>query len=178
MGDLDVTADQTAAFGLLALWALFSLLGVRLFRLRPVAALTGGLLAAVLHFFSELWHQSGHALAAKRTGYRMSGVHIWGVLGTSVYPSDEPALPPEVHVERALGGPRASALLTTLWALLALATRSARGVVYMVATLETLENLLVFTLGAFMPLPFLETDGTVLRKYAVRHRRRMVIIQE
>ena len=55
--------------------------------------------------------QLGHARAAEQVGYPMEGVHLWGVLGTSVYPTDEPELPAEVHVERALGGPKASAVL-------------------------------------------------------------------
>ena len=60
---LEITAAPSAAAGLALLWAALSLLGWKLFRLKPAAALTGGLLAAVLHFLSELWHQAGHARA-------------------------------------------------------------------------------------------------------------------
>jgi hypothetical protein len=178
VGQLELTADRTAAGGLLLLWAIFSALGLKFFRLRPGAALTGGFLAAALHFLSELWHQSGHARAAEQTGYPMQGVHLRGVLGASLYPDDEPPLPGEIHVERALGGPKASALLAAAGGLLALVARPNGGIAYMVAALLALENLLIFTLGAFIPLPFFETDGETLRRYLRSHRKRMVVVQE
>lgn len=178
VGKLDITAATSAGLGFFLLWGVFGLLGRKLFRLGPGAALTGGLLAAAMHFVSEMWHQMGHARAAERTGYPMDGVHLWGVLGTSVYPADEPDLPPEVHVERALGGPRASVLLALAGGLLAVVVRPISGLATMVATLFALENFLVFTVGAFFPLPFMETDGTTLKHYRDSHRKRMVIIQE
>lgn len=178
IGKLNVTADPSAAGSFFLLWPLFSIIGLKFFRLKPGAALAGGLLSAALHFVSEMWHQMGHARAAESAGYPMEGVHLWGVLGTSVYPPDEPQLPAEIHVERALGGPRASALLAAAGGLLALVTRPISGLATTVATLLALENLLVFTLGAFLPLPFLETDGTTLKRYRDSHRKRMVIVQE
>lgn len=84
IGDLHVTADRSAAGGFLLLWAVFSLLGRGLYHLRPRAAITGGLLATGLHFLSELWHQMGHARAAEHTGFPMTGIHLWGMLGTSI----------------------------------------------------------------------------------------------
>lgn len=109
----------------------------------------------------------------------MTGVRLWGVLGTSLYPPDEPELPNEVHVARALGGPLASAWLTGAGALATLLTWPVGGVARMISVLFALENLLVFTLGAFLPLPFMETDGTTL----LRHRRaagrdRRIVIQD
>ena len=105
LGRLDITAEPSAVGGFLLLGVVFGLLGVKLFRLKPGAATVGGLLAAALHFIAEMWHQLGHARAAEESGYPMEGVHLWGVLGTSMYPDDEPELPAEVHVARALGGP-------------------------------------------------------------------------
>jgi hypothetical protein len=176
--DLEITAAPSAAGGLALLWAVFGLLGWKLFRLKPAAALTGGLLAAILHFLSELWHQGGHARAARLTGFPMTGVHLIGVLGASKYPRDEPPLPDEVHVQRAMGGPRASALLAALAGLLALLTRRAGGIPFMLATLAALENLLVFTLGAFLPMPFMETDGGTLLRHRDGFRKQMIVIQE
>ena len=83
---LAISAAPSAIGGAAVLLALFSLLGRRVFRLSPGAALAGGALATALHFASELWHQSGHARAAAQTGYPMSGVRLWGALGTSLYP--------------------------------------------------------------------------------------------
>lgn len=175
---LEVTADASVASGFILLWSIFSLIGNKVFRFHPTAAITGGFLAATLHFVAELWHQQGHARAAERTGYPMGGVHLWGVLGTSVYPNDEPSLPPEVHVERALGGPQASAVLTLAAGLVALLVRPFSKPAFMVASLFAGENLGIFTIGAFLPLPFMETDGTTLQRYRDSHRKRMVVIQE
>lgn len=178
IGGLHVTAEPSALGGFLLLWTVFSLLGRGLYRLRPRAAITGGLLAAGLHFLSEMWHQMGHARAAERTGFPMTGIHLWGVLGTSIYPPDEPELPDEVHIERALGGPRASLGLTLAALLVALIVRPAGRMALMVASLFALDNLLVFTVGAFLPIPVLETDGIVIRRYRQAYRKRMVVIQE
>lgn len=178
IGKLDITADASAAAGGLLLWAALWAVGRWLFRLQPGAALAGGLIATCLHFLSELWHQAGHARAAETTGYPMTGVHLWGVLGTSIYPPDEPALPGEIHVARAMGGPRASARLAVLSGLVALLTWPLGGITHMVAMLLALENWLVFTLGAFIPLPFMETDGTILQRFRQSHRKRSLTISE
>ncbi len=178
IGGLELTGGPSAAAGLALLWVVLSAVGLKIFRLPPAAALTGGFFAAALHLFSEIWHQMGHARAARHTGNPMDGVHLWGVLGASVYPADEPPLPGEIHIERALGGPRASAWLAGLGGLMTLATRPIGGVAYMISLLFALENLLVFTLGAFIPLPFMETDGTIVRRYWDSYRKQMVVIQE
>jgi hypothetical protein len=175
---LAISAAPSAVGGALLLVTVFAFLGRRVFRLRPGAALAGGVLATALHFVSELWHQRGHAQAAARTGYPMTGVRLWGVLGTSLYPPDEPELSGELHVARALGGPRASAWLAAAGGLVALATWPVGGVAFMVSTLLALENLLVFSFGALVPLPFMETDGTTLLRHRHALRRRTVIVQE
>jgi len=174
-----IRASPSAGVGALLLVAAFGFAGRRLFRLSPGEAMAGGVLATALHFLSELWHQKGHARAAARTGHPMTGVRLWGVLGTSLYPPDEPALPDEVHVARALGGPRASAWLAGAGTLAAVLAWPVGGIARMVSTLFALENWLVFSLGAFLPMPFMETDGTTM----LRHRRRgrhnhRLIIQE
>jgi hypothetical protein len=178
VGKLAVTAEPSAAASGLALWAVFALLGRRVFRLRPGTALAGGLLATALHFLSEMWHQTGHARAAARAGHPMIGVHLWGPLGASVYPDDEPELPAEVHVARALGGPRTSALLAVAGAALALVVRPVSRLGFMLAALLGLENALIFTAGALLPMPFMETDGGTLRRYLRSYRKRMVVVQE
>lgn len=178
IGKLDITADASAVAGGLLLWAILIAVGRRFFRLRPGAALAGGLIATGLHFLSELWHQAGHARAAEATGYPMTGIHLWGVLGASVYPADEPELPGEIHVARAMGGPRASARLAVVGGVLALLAWPLGGIVYMITLLFALGNWLIFTLGAFIPLPFMETDGTILQRYRQNHRKRTLTISE
>lgn len=166
INDVTITAEKSAAWGALALIPFYTLLGVKLFRLKPAQALAGSIPAVFLHYFSEIWHQLGHARAAKNTGYPMDGIHLWGVLGTSTYPPDEPPLPPEVHIKRALGGPKASIKAVAAGGLLALVFRRSGGIPAMITTLFALENLMVFVIGAFIPLRQIETDGTVL----LRHR--------
>lgn len=173
--DLSITAERSVVPASLLLWLTFSLIGRQVWRLKPSAAVAGGLMATLLHIASEIWHQLGHARAARRTGYPMSGIHLWAALGRSVYPADEPYLPDDVHVARALGGPRASLLLALAGSALALLTWPLRSVVSMVAAIVALDNWLVFTLGALLPIKAIETDGTVLLKH---WRRRTIVIQE
>lgn len=177
-GNLAISAEPSAAAGAVLLLVIFSTIGRRVFRLSPREALAGGLLATALHFLSDLWHHAGHARAAERTGYPMTGVRLWGVLGTSLYPPDEPELPGEVHSARAMGGPKASAWLALAGAVAALLTRPLNRVAFMASVMLALENLLIFSVGAFLPLPFLETDGTTLRRQRQAHRKRMVVIQK
>ena len=73
---------------------------------------------------------------------------------------DEGPLPAAVHVRRALGGPLASLVLTCIAAAIALALRPLGGVLWWLALFFFLDNLLVLTLGAFLPLGF--TDGSTL----------------
>jgi hypothetical protein len=150
----------SAWIGVVALWVLFSAIGLFVLGIEWPKAIVGGLIAALLHFASDILHQLGHAWAARQTGYPMTGVRLWGVLSTSVYPRDEPPLPASVHIRRALGGPLGSLLVSILAALLLFALRDRDGVLRWLALFFFLDNLLTFTLGAFLPLGF--TDGSTL----------------
>ena len=161
IGGLQLSLLPSAIVGSLALWALLSAAGIWLLGLSAGAALLGGLIAVLLHWFSEIVHHFGHAWAARRTGYPMTGISLWGVLGSSVYPQDEPPLPAMVHIRRALGGPIASLLLTVVASLIALALRPVGGLLGWVALFFFLENLFVFTLQVFIPLSF-NDGGTLL----------------
>jgi len=95
----------------------------------------------------------------------MIGIRLgeWGLLGTSVYPPDEQTLPARIHIRRALGGPTGSLLLSAVAAVTALALRTVGGALWWVAVFFFLDNLVVFTLGAFLPLGF--TDGGALLQW-------------
>lgn len=149
------------------LWMILSAIGLWILDLPPTSALIGGLVAALLHYSSELWHQLGHAAAARSTGHPMSGMLFWAGLGTSLYPRDEGDLPGSVHIRRALGGPIASFVLSLAGLLLSLALRPVGDVAYWAAVFLWLDNLLVFTLGSLLPLGF--TDGSTLL-YWVKNR--------
>ena len=154
------TIRPSAFGGIAAAWAILGSAAAALLKTPWGAAAVLGLAAALLHWLSEAWHQVGHASAARRTGYPMTGVRFWGMLSTSLYPADEGPLPAQVHVRRALGGPAASLLLTLVAGCTVLALREAPGNLRELALFCFVENLLVFTLQALVPLGF--NDGTTL----------------
>jgi Zn-dependent protease len=127
---------------------------------RPWVAITGGILATAVHYLSELWHQLGHARAAEQTGFPMKGMTYVGPFGLSIYPKNEGLLPPETHIQRALGGPIFSFLLALASSLVALALRPIGGLPLFLAVFTFLDNLIFFTLGALLPLGF--TDGSTI----------------
>jgi hypothetical protein len=156
---LKLDALPSAIAGSALLWVLLSGSGV-LLGVSVGAAIVGGLIAVVLHWSSEIVHHLGHAWAARTTGHPMTGVRFWWVLGMSRYPRDEGVLPARVHIRRALGGPAASLVVTLVAAVVAVVARPFGGAIWLVALFFFLDNLLVFSLGAFMPLGF--TDGSTL----------------
>jgi hypothetical protein len=149
--------------GLVVLWLLLTALGIGVLRLPVGLAILGGLIATLLHFAGEMIHQLGHAWAAARTGYPMSGVRFWWMLGQSIYPNDQGNLPARIHIRRALGGPSISVIMAFLSGLLAFALSTTQSVAWWAALFFFLDNLLVFTLGALLPLGF--TDGSTLLHY-------------
>jgi len=153
---LRVTARPEALAGTLALFALFAAIAGFVLRLPAGEALVAGLLATLLHWLSDIAHNLGHAIAARRTGHPMSGMRLGflGVLVASVYPRDEPALPAAVHIRRALGGPIASVVFGIVAGALALALRPSGGLAWWLALFVTVENIVVFGLQVFVPLGF------------------------
>jgi hypothetical protein len=160
LAGLRLTAGPSAVVGSAVLWALLSGVAAGALGVPPVAAIAGGLVAVLLHWGSDIVHQLGHAWVARVSGHPMIGIRLWWLLSASIYPRDEGPLPAAVHIRRALGGPVASLLLTVIAAVIALAFRPVGGVYWWVALFFFLDNLLVLTLGAFVPLGF--TDGSTL----------------
>ena len=157
---LRLSAQPSTIISSVALWAILSGVAIGLLKLSPGAALLGALVAVALHWLSVLIHQFGHALAARRTEYPMIGIEFWLLLSCSLYPKEEPALPPDIHIRRALGGPIASLAFALLAGACALALHGPGGVLWWAALFFFLDNLLVLTLGAILPLGF--TDGSTL----------------
>ena len=145
--------------GFISVWGILSLAAGYFLRAPLPAALGWGLAATVFHWLSELVHNLGHAWAAQRTGHPMTGIRFWGLLATSVYPAAEGQLPGRIHIQRALGGPAASALLTLLAGSATLALPP-QNLPWWLALFVCLENLFVFTLQVFLPLGF--NDGATL----------------
>jgi hypothetical protein len=160
VGGIDVLLTPAWAAGTILLVVLFAGLGHYLFHHGFADAVIGGVSVALAHWVSEVVHNVGHNAAARTTGHPMTGTRLGFmlVLGTSLYPADEPELPPEAHIRRALGGPAASAGLTVIIGIGALFL-AGTSVGWMVL-LWFLDNLLIFTLGAFVPVGF--SDGSTL----------------
>ena len=157
---LRLTAEPSALAGSLALWGALTGVAARALAAPRGAAAIGGLIGVGLHWASALVHQLGHARAARRTGHPMAGIRCFALLSASLYPPDEPSLPGAVHRRRALGGPLASLLLALGLAPVALGLRRRGGLPWWLAAFVVAVNLLVFTLGALLPLSF--SDGSTL----------------
>ncbi len=163
IGGLFLLITPSAVISSAVLWLGLALIAINFFDVSLAAAVFGGLLAVGLHWLGELWHQKGHAVAARRTGYPMDGVRLWWLLGASLYPRDESDVTADIHIQRALGGPIASFILILIAVILLLVVRPTGGVPLLLAQFFLLENIFVFFLGAFLPLGF--TDGSTLLKY-------------
>jgi hypothetical protein len=160
---LRLSAKPMFFVGFVWIWAALTLIGASVFGLSAAEAILGGLLGVALHYASELWHHLGHAWAARRTGHPMLGMrfgHLLGTMAFSIYPPDEGDLPARVHIRRALGGPLANLLVALLALPLTLALQSSGGLAYALALWLFLENLVIYTLQALVPLGF--NDGTTL----------------
>lgn len=107
-------------------------------------------------------HDIGHVIAARSTGHPIIGLRLWTIFAINVYPSDEGELPARVHVIRALGGPIASATLTSAFGILLVLVIQGTSFWWLML-FGFAENLLVMTLQAFVPLGF--NDGAMLWKW-------------
>lgn len=160
---LEISAKPSALFGFLSLWIVLGAIGFLVLHFAFLESLLGGLIAALLHFFSELLHQLGHAGAARNTGYPMRGIRFVYVLAFSLYPKDEPELSGKIHIRRALGGPAVSFVVSVIAFLILLIAQNYGGLFYWLALWFFLDNFFVFFLGAFLPLGF--TDGSSILKW-------------
>jgi hypothetical protein len=167
IGGVKITARLSAIIASLALWAVATEVATAFFGASLAAGIVQGLAVTLLHWLSDLAHQFGHAIAARQTGYPMSGLRLWLLLSSGLYPLDEPPLPTSVHVRRALGGPILSLFVTAVAGLIAWFLHVANSAYTWIAVFIFLENLLVFTLGAFLPLGFTD-GGTLLRLWRER----------
>jgi hypothetical protein len=159
---LHITVDRTALPCTLLMWVGLSLAAGLLFRLSLAEALAAGAAATLLHWFSALWHDAGHVIAARITGHPMTGLRLWTVFAINQYPADEGELPAKVHVRRALGGPIASLFLTLIFAALLFVVAQSSALWWLVL-FGFLENALVMTSQAIAPLGF--NDGATLRQW-------------
>jgi len=170
LGGMELLLGRGFVMATVILLTVFWLSGIAIFHRRPANALLGAFILVALHWVNETWHHYGHFYAARRTGFPMDGVRLGTALlvfGTSIYPDDEQEISPNVHISRALGGPIANAILGLVGALATILLVALHSHFVWVGLVFTLENLMVFVLGNFLPLGF--NDGsTLLRWYRRR----------
>ncbi len=157
---LKLAAERSALWGSALLWLVLSMVAAYLLQMPLGVALPGGLLGVVTHWGAAHIHQSGHAWAARRTGYPMRGVRFRGLLAASLYPREEGSLPAAIHIRRAIGGPLISASAAILLGALAILLRPVGGLLWWLTLFASLDNFLVFSIGALLPLGF--TDGSTI----------------
>lgn len=157
---VEVRLEGSSILGTLILWGVAYGAFTLALDLGSLSAALGAAMFALLHWFLLLWHHLGHALAARSTGYPMSGLHVSGLLASDRYPPDEPPLPARLHARRALGGPAASLILTAMLAGLGWWLKGSSPLLRLGPWILAAENLLVFIVGALLPLGF--TDGSTL----------------
>lgn len=163
LAGIEVTARPSTGVAAVVMALVLTVVGVLLFDLSLFQAIIGGLLGVLLHWLSEIVHDLGHAWAARSVGYPMEKIVFWGPLGSTLYPADEPPLPGSTHIRRALGGPVASFGLLFFAGLLLLLVQDAGGLAHGLALFLFLDNLLIFSVGALIPLGF--NDGGTLVKW-------------
>jgi len=106
---LKLSAEPLAIAGTVVLLALLSAVAIGVLDLPVWEALIGSLIAVLLHWVSDIAHHLGHAGCPpdRIPDERRSPWQV-GVLGTSLYPPDEPALPAAIHIRgRWVGRPGA-----------------------------------------------------------------------
>ena len=143
-----------------------AILGRSVFKVSRPWALFGALVTVVLDAFVILVHQLGHAWMAKRTGWPMAGIRFWSIFSTCTYPPDEPELPPEVHLRRAVGGPVASFLLGLVTIVPALWLVSKKGFARFLALFWMGDTFGARSILALGPISF--SDGPTIRYWARR----------
>jgi len=159
---LSLLSYLAAALGIAALAKMWLSLSL-------IEAVLAGVLSALSMFVGEMLHQLGHAWAARQTGYPMSGIHNFSLFSACLYPSDEPALPPSLHIRRALGGFWINLLIGLLLGAAAVNLWPAGGLWGWVTAFNAIWNFFVLGLGALLPIDipgvFTIDGGTILRQW-------------
>ena len=161
-----IRAHPTFWAGMIVVWFIFTLVAGAWLDLTLVEEVLWGFLAMLFHVEAILIHYFGHYWASQRSGYPMSGIHLWMVLGRPVFPEDEPELTNATHRQRAWGGPVASCLGGIFYLVLALLLRPISPFWWSVLLVGFIDNFFIFCLGALLPLGF--TDGSTLLRYRER----------
>jgi hypothetical protein len=139
-------------------------------------ALLAGLLTALSMFLFECLHQYGHAWAARSVGYPMRGIFHFSYFSASIYPRDEPSLPPATHIRRALGGFWINLVVGLVFGLVAVWVWPLNTFWGWVTAATAFYNFVVLGLGALLPIDipgfFTVDGGTILHYWREMHKQK------
>lgn len=170
-----ITYVRSAIYGSLVLVIVLTIAAILLTDLTPLDALIAGFIAMLLFWLSDIVHQYGHAVAAKRTGYPLSHIRMRTIISITIYPATEPQLSPDIHIQRALGGPIASAIMTIIVGILTLMFWEVGGMLQFLLGYTFLTNLFLAVGSLAVPLytDFLEFDGgTILHYWRIKQQKK------
>jgi hypothetical protein len=165
---IPVIVKASAVYASLVVVIIAAILCVVIWDLSPIVALITGVLAVILHWVVVFEHHYGHIVAARMAGYPITRLVCFGLLAGDRYPKDEPALPPAIHRQRAMGGPIGSLIFSIILGVIALILYfGVGGVAGWLAIFAFADAFFGFFISAFVPLDVigLETDGSTLLKY-------------
>ena len=154
---------QSAVISSIILWIIFAAICIGLLSWDILIALIFSTLALILYWVGGILHHIGHIIAAKQAGYPMEAVRLWMLIGTDIYPKDEPELPADTHLYRAIGGPIFSLGMAFVGLLLTFFLQPFGEFAIYLALFFAAVNFFVYCLGALLPLGF--TDGSTILKY-------------
>ncbi len=152
-----------ATYGSILLWLVLASICLLVFEWPPLQVIIFSTFGVLLHWLAAFSHQFGHILAARQTGYPMKAISMWWVLSGSIYPKDEPELPPDTHLYRAVGGPVFSLGMSFISLLLTFFVQSLGDTAVYLTLFFAADNFFIFSIGALIPLGF--TDGSTIIKY-------------
>lgn len=162
--DMPVSFTRSGQIGTAILIVICTILAVIFTDLTALDSLIAGILAMIIHWLSEFFHQYGHFFAAKQVGKPSIGIRTWWVLAATRYPQDEGELVPQIHIRRAIGGPITSVIVLIVLLILAALFWSMGGMLQFLIGWGIFIQIAIFILGALVPLKIggLTTDGAIL----------------
>lgn len=159
-----VSRSTQISFGVMVI--LCAMLAGFLTDLTPLDALIAGIITTFIYYFSEVVHQYGHFFAAKQTGKPSTGLRLWFILGTTLYPSNEGQVKPSIHMRRAIGGPIASLILLIIFLFLGSFLWAFSDMARFIVGWGIFVNSVWYIGGALIPMQYknFTTDGMTIWK--------------
>ncbi|MEL6309525.1 MAG: hypothetical protein AAFR81_01635 [Chloroflexota bacterium] len=162
---MPVKMARSARYGLLAVFIVSAVVAIALTPMTPLdAVLTAGVVT-MLHLFCSLLHHYGHFLSAKWAGKPSTGVQLWGILGTTLYPMlSKVTVTPKQHMQRAIGGPVLSGIFFILVLILTWQFWNVSPVLNFLLGYLIFNQVAVNTIGALIPMKLgpVTTDGMII----------------